>query len=486
MISNTKLIKLAIIVISIGLWCINFFYVHEGKDIRFRIAKGFGLNLRCWTMFLYGTMCRTLLHGKIEKHVVYHKFIGYIMIICAIGHSVAHMIYSRIIDKEHITGYILLTMFILMTIGYTSRFFQSYISWSYSFFKYIHYFYYLILPLMIVHITKYWVWFGVPLIIFAIEIFLNFHKLQYSKIKNIDRQADHMFISVPRIIDAVPGSYYYLCVPSLYKIKFLGLMEWHPFSLCSSSHINHLTFMIEAKGDWTRKFYNSIEFKNKDVTLLVMGPFRTSSSLIMNSDVDKKTIICTGVGISPFISVINTKIDEYHTNDNYRIDYSNVFNTDIEQQRAHSLLSGDGILGNTFSSDFHGSIYFHNEKSNKCNTIVTYKTSSLDIHWTFRDPKKVKNLFKYIRKILTRSININLYIYITAKINDNDKVSFIEKYQSYGIKSIIFDRMDLDFLINNPNKEVTKQVYFCGSPALRESVKEYCNKENITFYSEVF
>lgn len=452
--TSTNSIKTTIIIVSIGLWCINFFYVHKDKPLEFRIAKGFGLNLRCWPIFLYATMLRTLLHGRVEKHVVYHKFIGYVMLICTIGHGVAHMFYDRTPDLVHITGYILFGFFLLMAIGYASR------SLNYSFFKYTHYLYYVILPLMIVHVTRFWVWFGVPLIVIAIEIFLNLNKLQYSSIKNFDKQGDHMFISLPRCIDSVPGSYYYLCVPSLSKYNFFGIplfgyLEWHPFSLCSSSHINHLTFMIECKGDWTSAFYRKITDRT---TVLVMGPFRTSSSLIMNNDIDQKTIVCTGIGITPFISVIQSKIDEYYTNDKYRNDYSEIFERDIEQQRAYSLISS----------------------STKDRSLVTYKTASIDIYWTFRDLKKVINFFNYVRKILSRSKNINLHIYITAKMDEQEQKEFIEKYQSHGVKTINFKRMD-----NNVLKE-TKQVFFCGSPVVRTSMKEICQKHNIEFYSEVF
>ena len=488
MLSRTNLVKLSIGLISIGLWCINFFYVHKNEDLLFRIAKGFGLNLRCWTMFLYTTMCRNLLHGKIEKHVTYHKFIGYIMMICALGYSIVHIIYSRISDIQHITEYLLLSFYGLIAFGYLSRFMNSYIPWSYSLFKYTHYLYYVILPILIIHITKYWVWFAIPLIIFSFEIFLNLRNIQYSYVKNVDKQGDHMFISVPRVIDAVPGSYYYLCVPSLHKITifgyefsipFLGFLEWHPFSLCSSSHINHLIFMIEAKGDWTKAFYNKVNSDVNETTLFVMGPFRTSSSLIMNADVEKKTIVCTGVDITPFLSVINTKIDEYQTNNNYRIDYNNTFTRDLEQQRGYSLISTERIFGNNYLSNFDFETMIEEQKQN--NHIITYTSSSLDIHWTFRDIDKVKNFLSYIKRILNRSHNINLYIYITSNMNDEDKETFKKEHHSHGIKSICFCRLDLRVI-----DTYSKQIYFCGSPVLRKSVKDLCKKNEIQFFSEVF
>lgn len=460
--SSTNMIKTIITIISVGLWCINFFYVHREKPMLFRIAKGFGLNLRCWPPLLYATMLRTLLHGKLEKHIVFHKFIGYVMIICSLGHGIAHMIYLRVDDLVHVTGYLLLSMFILMSIGYSSR------NWNYSFFKYTHLLYYIILPMMIVHVTRFWIWFGITLIVFSIELFLNLNKLQYSSIKNIDKQGNHLFVSVPRAIDSVPGSYYYLCVPSMntitiygYKLKipFIGLLEWHPFSLCSSSHINHLTFMIEAKGDWTEELYRIASLEK---TLMVVGPFRTSSSLIMNSTFEKKIIVCTGIGITPFLSVINTKIDEYHTNNNYRSDFTNVFERDIEQHRAYNFVS--------ISNKDHNSLTEHS----------TYKNSSLDIHWTFRDLKKVENFFNYIRKVLMRSNNINLHIYVTVKTDDMEKLAFIEKYKTNGVKSITFGRMNIESFVD------VQQVFFCGSPIVRENVKGFCNKNDISFYSEVF
>lgn len=443
LLSNTNLVKLIITFISIGLWCINFFHVYKDFDFEFRIAKGFGLNLRVWIMFLYFTMCRSILNGKIEKHTVYHKFIGYIVMISSIGHTVSHLVYNRKLDLEYITGYILFSVFMLIVLGYISRYI------NYSLFKYTHMLYYLVLPLCIIHVTNLWVWFVIPVIIYSIELILNLHKLQFSAIRNIDRQGDHMFISIPRVLDSIPGSYYYLCVP------ILGIFEWHPFSVCSSSHINHLTFMIEVNGDWTKALYNVLGNHDEDINLFIMGPFRTSSNLIMNVDIKKKVVICTGVGITPFLSVINTKIDEFYMNNKYRNDYSDIFQYNIQQHRAFKL--NDQIT----------------------DEVITYRNSSLDLHWTFRDIEKVKNFFNYIRKIIERSNNINVYIYITKKMSDVEKLNFIDKYKSFGIKSITFGRINFETI--NASK-----VYFCGSSVLRESLKLHCNKMNIEFYSEVF
>lgn len=436
-VSDTNVVKILFSIISIGLWCINFFYVHKNKPISFRIAKGFGLNLRVWIMFLYFTMSRSILHGKIEKHVVFHKFIGYIIMISTFGHTIAHVFYSTAPDIVHLTGYVLTLLFIVIGLGYMLK------DFNYSLFKSSHMIYYIVLPLCMVHIQRFWIWFGVPLIIYSIETFLNFNKIQISSIKNIDKQNNHMFLSIPRIVDSIPGCYYYLCIPKL------GLLEWHPFSICSSSHIDHLIFMIEAKGDWTNNLYNLNE---RDLKLIVMGPFRTSSSLIMNSSIEKKIVVCTGIGITPFLSIINTKIDDYHTNNNYRNDYSIVFQKDIEQHRAYTI---------------------DNQNS------VSYKNSEMEIHWTFKDLNKVINFFNYIRKIAERSVNININIYITAKMTDEEKSAFVEKYQSHSIKSITFARMDI-------NSFQASQIYFCGSPNLRESLKLHCVEKGIEFYSEVF
>lgn len=436
MLSDTNLTKLKCLIISTGIWCINFFHVYADYPISFRIAKGFGLNLRVWSMFLYFTMCRSILNGRFEKHKVFHKFIGYIMTVSTLGHTIAHIFYSRVVDLTHVTGYILFSILMLM--------FISYFSSNYSIFKNIHLFYYVFPFIEIIHVPKLWYWFTLPIAIYSVELFINFDKLMVSEVKNFDRQGDHMFISLPHNLDSIPGSYYYLCAPQL------GYLEWHPFSVCSSASVNHLTFMIEAKGDWTKALYES----NVE-TMLVMGPFKTSSSKIINSDVKEKVIFCTGIGITPFISVINTKIDEYHNNNRYRSDYSHAFSQDIEQCRSYKIT---------------------NEEPGD---LITYRQSTLEIHWVFRDICKVKNFFEYIKKILDKAHNITLHIYVTASMSPKEREEFVKLHRVPRIKSIHFSRPKLENI-------KCKQIYFCGNPNARESLKRYCKKNDIELFSEVF
>lgn len=451
MISRTNTTKILILLISIGMWCINFFYVHQNKPISFRIAKGFGLNLRVWPLFLYITMCRNLLQGKVEKHVVYHKFIGNVVTICTLGHTIAHAFYSRVNDITHVSGYILTSMFLLMAITYYLR------NYGYHVFKYTHYLYYIILPILIIHVPRYWEWFALALILLIIESTINVMNLQYSTIRNYEKKNGHMFISIPKIIDSKPGSYYYLCVPSI-------SLEWHPFSTCSSTHINHLTFLIECKGDWTRKFYDQID-KEYGKEIMVVGPFKTSSSNVLSYNVNNKKIVCSGLGITPFLSVIKTEIDEYNSNQNYRNDYHNIFQKSIEQQRAYSLIDVE-------------------------ENLVTFKSRKLDVHWSFRDLSKVDNFFKFVVHNIKNSKNINLHLYITGNMSKDEKEEFLDEYSSY-VKSIKFGRMHIkDFLsedeIGDESKIEDLEIFFCGSHSIREPIKDYCKENKIRFYSEVF
>jgi len=463
------------------MWIINFYYYSDYSYI-FRIAKGFGLNLRIWTMFMYFTMCRSILNGKFENHVSYHIFIGNMMIISTIGHTISHILYNKnMMDSIHITGYILSFLFSMITFTYLLK------KYNYKIFKLGHMVYYIFLLLCILHVKKYWYFFSTPLLVFIIESTLNYNKLQISKIinvkiienisndeirENISIQNDLkiknnkrkevsnpvLYISLPRKIDSVPGSFYYICIPKL------SIFEWHPFSISVSSFVDQLVFLIEVKGDWTSGLYDLtktgiINDKIEDISVLVMGPFYTSSTKMLKTDVKEKIAICTGIGITPFLSIIGTKIDSYNVNLEHRDNFYNIFGKDFQQHRAYSLTSQKDI-----------------------ESCVTYKNQIFTIIWIFRNLINVQNLFECVKVIMENSVNIILKIYITSKdYNEELKNKFIEDNKVSGIE-ISFGRPSIEEIF----KENPKSVFYCGNPLMKNLVNDYCYDNKIKFSSEIF
>ncbi|XP_065674718.1 LOW QUALITY PROTEIN: superoxide-generating NADPH oxidase heavy chain subunit A-like [Hydra vulgaris] len=100
------------------------------------------------------------------------------------------------------------------------------------------------------------------------------------------------------------GQYCFICVPGV------SLIEWHPFSISSSSHEPNVTLHIRILGDWTKKLYSSIE-QTRDLLTYVDGPYGAPG---VDIDSDKYKLVMFfsgGIGITPAQSICNEMLYQY-------------------------------------------------------------------------------------------------------------------------------------------------------------------------------
>lgn len=434
---NSDVIPMSIFIISIILWFINFF-ITPGPYI-FKFAKGFGLNLRVWSIVLSLLMCRTLINGKIQENTKYHIIIGYIYLLCAIGHTVCHFIFHIGTNSIYISGYIL-TLFILL-MGISSYFRHM----KYDLFFYIHRLNYLFLPILIIHQPKLWYWFFSGLIIVLIEHLYNLiYKTQISKLTNsrISRYENLIYLSFPSSFPSISGSYYKIMIPSINT-------EWHPFSVSNTHLTDQLLFIVSVRGDWTEKLNHKLINKCDDIAI-IMGPFTTCSCNILDNK--KNLCIAGGIGIAPYISIIDTKVQLGRINDDYRTNYLDMNKEIMEQKKSLTIQ--------------HITISFKRKPIEKITVVWIVKES--------------QNLMKYIDDVINVSENINFIIYITSKNDIKSKWSIITKINNSNIK-IYFMKPNLLKIIEEYDK-----VFMCGPKRLENDVEKICSLKNIKLFCEKF
>lgn len=433
-------ISLSIIISFLALWILNFMII-PGSYI-FKCAKGFGLNLRIWSIILSLLMCRSLLNGKISKHTEYHILIGYIYTLSAFGHTVFHFINGVLPNIQYITGYLLLFISILMFVSSYLRYY------GYHIFLMIHRLNYLILPILILHVKELWLWFTIGLIIITIEFLYNiFNRTQISTLQcsRLSKYQDIIYLSFNRVIQNVPGSYYRIMVPSI-------SYEWHSFSVANCSLSDQLLFIISIRGDWTKKLEEKLKNGSTDMAV-VMGPFITTSCNILNDESKKILCIAGGIGIAPFISVVDTKVQLNRINDEYRSNYLETFDEKMLQQQSFTLKS----------------IKFSFNK--KCK-------QKLYVIWIIREPE---DLIKYIDDIINSSEFIDFTVYITCKENIiENKWKIIKLLCKSNIKCFFY-KPNIDSLIVDYS-----EVFFCGSKRLEEDIRNTCYTSGIKFHCEKF
>lgn len=319
-------------------------YHQAGASVSICIAKGFGLNLRVLTVLIFLTMARTtmdvLKKCTIIKPVVptghsigVHSFIGFSILLNSVGHTLAHLSnqanntdgfkkafavgkahlsllagasWKRKAEGDAITGYLLLLIILLVSLtalcrGQSSR--------HYAYFYFTHFLYLFWLPLLFLHVPSLWPWFLVVACILGLERWydLNFRTehatLAYSRVfrKNIV----YLDIPINTMDTPIPGSYYRLKVPAISDV------EWHPFSLAGNASADHLNFFIAVVGDWTGKLKAIVSdpTQREDAAILVQGPFETHTMRsLLPQEVKPNLVVASGIGITPFFSIIATKI----------------------------------------------------------------------------------------------------------------------------------------------------------------------------------
>lgn len=437
--------RILILLATVGLWILNFFRI-DGPYV-FKCAKGFGLNLRIWSILLPILMCRSLLNGKIEHNISYHVFIGYIYFICMIGHTICHFIYHIDYNQQYITGFILSIITLLIGISSYYRYLK------YDIFFYVHRLNYLFLPLLLVHITDLWIWFTVALCIILLEHLYNILlKTQISTLINskISKYEDIVYLSFHCALKSATGSYYRIMIPSIST-------EWHSFSVANTHLVDQLLFIIAVRGDWTKKLKEKLINKSNDIAI-IMGPYYTCSTQILNDESEKILCIAGGIGIAPFISVIDTKIQLSRINDNYRSNFLDRSQEILNQEKSISFPTMNFEIGKN-------------------------KKNKLQIVWIIRKPE---DLISYIDNVIEKSTVVNFKIYITGKFTKEEDIknkwSMLKRLENSNIEAY-FIKPNLEKIINCDKFD---KVFFCGSERLEDDIKEICSNNKIPLYCEKF
>ncbi|OWZ18190.1 hypothetical protein PHMEG_0007767 [Phytophthora megakarya] len=97
------------------------------------------------------------------------------------------------------------------------------------------------------------------------------------------------------------GQYVFLCIPSISKL------QWHPFTISSSSYEDIVVFYIKVSGDWTKKVFEAAQ-KNDGTQfdMLVDGPYGKVSIDIANPEIYSHfALLAGGIGVTPMRSILN-------------------------------------------------------------------------------------------------------------------------------------------------------------------------------------
>jgi NADPH oxidase 1 len=443
------------------------------------LSRGAGLCLAVTNFFVILPMCKksmsllstyfTKLPEILQK---LHITAVYTIVFFSIIHSVSHYINFYVIDQNKIinstmitihyytiagiTGHIMVCSLIVITVFSTSELLKR----NYDAFITIHTFYLIYLGASIAHglgcfvkgvsgvCYPYYssVFTGIPLAMFLYERIYRMVAVPEVSTTSVQLYKDGVKLEIKRTFKYLPGQYLYVNFPQIDKI------HWHPITIstCELLSPEVIGLCIKDVGDWSSKVR---EFCNNqgDVTdpsggsfqikLKVDGPYFSPCN--RHIEFDNIIFVCSGIGITPFLSIIKDFAMKYMTTEH---------------------------------------MFIFNKK--------------IDIYWVSRNRDDIiwfEEIFSDLAYIIPSS-NLNIKVYITDPVTDIEQVRDL----SLGRNPKFDNLSDSKVLINYMRPDLAKEflnystsvrdakvgVFVCANEGLTDEVIKNCKKfsnKNVNF-----
>ena len=226
-----------------------------------------------------------------------------------ISHTIGQLIYGKSVYKDGaaITGWI---MILILLINLPFLFLRKK---YYNYFNYTHFtLLVLFLPLLCIHavFTKYfgfptaWIFVVVPIPFYFYYRFYHYNPKDVAILDYKIIRDKILILTIETPFQFERGQYVYLMVDSISKLEF------HPFSISNIPSDNNIRLIIQNTGDWTEKLFSQI----KNISYVKID-IPMNSVMQHYIKYKKLVLIASGVGISPFLSIIRQySSSEYNIN----------------------------------------------------------------------------------------------------------------------------------------------------------------------------
>lgn len=418
--------------------------------------------LRNFLSWLRGTFIGS--YFPVDKNIIFHKFIGFTILIFASIHICAHFInfYRFSTHDTNDPSYIALglvppgaenptigyfsfrtiaggtghAVVFCMLLMYTTAL-QRVRGPLFEIFWYSHHLFipfYLLLMFhgyaAILEPPTFWMWTIGPVVLYLIERLVRLLRSKQDCIitEAIGHPSNVLELRFKKTSFKYKcGQYVFLCSP------YIANYEWHPFTISSSPDEDFVSVHIRRAGDWTGSVHdllneqkdigvvqeNVVNAPNGTPILLIDGPFGAASEDVF--EFENVLLFAAGIGVTPFASIIKSI--------RYRIN---------ETDEETSL-------------------------------------KSVEFYWINREKRSFEWFIDLLAELENTCSFLKIHLYFTGKDEGErgDRNMGLNSKTTYG-------RPDLDAIFTEKAAEYQGNrvgVFFCGPPVISKGLYKQCRKK---------
>ncbi|KAL7157940.1 hypothetical protein ABFS83_02G109600 [Erythranthe nasuta] len=251
-----------------------------------------------------------------EGSVKYHIWLGHIVMTLFTAHSFGYIIYwasvhelSEMLDWpktgiSNLAGELSLVAGLILWATTFPRIRRK----MFEVFFYTHHMYIPFVVFFIFHVGINYTSMMLPgFFLFVIDRYLRFlqsrSNVRLLSARVLPSQVVELNFSKTKGLSYTPTSTIFLNIPSISK------MQWHPFTISSSSNLesDNLSVIIKGEGKWSNKLHQLLSSPSIDrLDVSIEGPYGPTSTDFLRHEL--LVMVSGGSGVTPFISIIRELI----------------------------------------------------------------------------------------------------------------------------------------------------------------------------------
>ncbi|EYU32156.1 hypothetical protein ABFS82_02G166300 [Erythranthe guttata] len=250
-----------------------------------------------------------------EGSVKYHIWLGHIVMTLFTAHSFGYVVYWASVRKLHKllewkkTGFSAIAGELSLVAGLVlwATTFPRIRRKMFEVFFYTHHMYIPFVVFFILHVGINYTTTMLPgFFLFLIDRYLRFlqsrSNVRLLSARVLPCQAVELNFSKTTGLRYSPTSIIFLNVPTISK------MQWHPFTVSSSSSLesDKLSVIIKGEGKWSNKLYQMLSSSIDRLDVSTEGPYGPTSTDFLRHEL--LVMVSGGSGVTPFISIIRELI----------------------------------------------------------------------------------------------------------------------------------------------------------------------------------